>query len=260
MNKEQLISCLCVSYNRPNYLRKAIRCFATQTHEAKELIIVSKEFSLDYEKIISSPEFSELDIKYFHGFGNEVTLGELRNISIEKANGEFICIWDDDDWHHSERLERQLDMTMSRQKNGSILVYCLLYDATKEEAYLSCPMLHPATILCRKNLVNDTTRYPSLNREEDTFFFNELNKRNALVPFIDPSLYIYVCHGKNSWDEEHFNKIFRKSERLTNENRDLVRRIMNHDDSGTEFLSLLSSPSFLSELNYLGPYVFEGKK
>jgi glycosyltransferase involved in cell wall biosynthesis len=33
------------------------------------------------------------------------TLGSLRNLDIEMAQGEYVCQWDDDDWYHAGRIE-----------------------------------------------------------------------------------------------------------------------------------------------------------
>jgi len=52
-----------------------------------------------------------------------VTLGELRNYSISKASGTYICVWDDDDWHNPHRLKSQLHDAIDNGKSGCILAY-----------------------------------------------------------------------------------------------------------------------------------------
>src|SRR5436305_1073460 len=36
------------------------------------------------------------------------TVGDLRNLALEHATGDFIVNWDDDDWHHPRRIEVQM--------------------------------------------------------------------------------------------------------------------------------------------------------
>ena len=41
-----LISCICITRNRPGYLSKAIVCFKQQTYPNKELVILYEEDDL----------------------------------------------------------------------------------------------------------------------------------------------------------------------------------------------------------------------
>lgn len=98
-----LISCLCVTKNTPDFFNKAIECFHNQTYDNKELILVTDE---------KNPYIEDLrlhvcdNVKLFtapHGS----TIGKLRALSVEKASGEYVATWDDDDIHHKDRLFAQ---------------------------------------------------------------------------------------------------------------------------------------------------------
>jgi glycosyltransferase involved in cell wall biosynthesis len=39
---------------------------------------------------------------------SKLTLGELRNISVREADGEYVCVWDDDNWYGSNRLNPKI--------------------------------------------------------------------------------------------------------------------------------------------------------
>jgi glycosyltransferase involved in cell wall biosynthesis len=64
----------------------------------------------------------------------EETLGNARNNAIYRCEGKYVCIWDDDDWHHEERLNIQLNAIISSKSNylGSILSRIILYDCTTD--------------------------------------------------------------------------------------------------------------------------------
>src|SRR5687768_13464892 len=127
MKKKPLVSCLCISQNRPEFLKNAISCFIAQSYTDKELVVVSRRYDPEYDQIIS--RLSDGSVKYY-GLNNadQLTLGELRNIAIEKSAGDFFCTWDDDDWYHNKRIEKQLQGIFDGKKSGTILPYCLLFD------------------------------------------------------------------------------------------------------------------------------------
>ena len=108
-----LISCLCPTKNHPNIVKKAIDCFNNQTYPNKELILVTDELN---------PYLKELEKFTLKKFGCKIVpsdniklfcaphgtkIGGLRSISVEKASGEYVATWDDDDVHHRDRITTQ---------------------------------------------------------------------------------------------------------------------------------------------------------
>src|SRR5687767_2520582 len=217
MKKKPLVSCLCISQNRPEHLTKAISCFIAQTYLEKELIIVSRYYDPEYDKIIS--QYADRSVKYYGlQTATELTMGELRNFAIEKSEGEFFCIWDDDDWYHNKRIEIQLQGIFEGRKNGSILPYCLLFDCVNKVAYLSSPTLMvPASVMCKKDRIGKNALYQPLNKEEDIRFLSYLVEHRMLFPVVAPVLYIYVYHAQNLSNANHFNEIFASSLKLSSE-------------------------------------------
>lgn len=181
--EQPLISCLCISNNRPDYLKKAIECFCAQTYTNKELVIVTH--TLNYEKVVGRYPSENIKLHKVDLLEN-LTLGDLRNHAISSASGEFICNWDDDDWSHPMRLESQLAASMSNYKKGSLLAYCLMYDAVNGKSYLSYPMFHPASVFCKKDhLIENDIKYSSLNKDEDDPFIAKLHEQNTLFAQVD---------------------------------------------------------------------------
>lgn len=128
-NKCPLISCVCVTHNRPNMLERVIKCFEYQTYNNKQLVIVYEELDKLTKAYIDSHTFSNnIKIIMISLSIPKLTLGELRNISIQKSDGEYICQWDDDDWYSCERLEIQLKYLLKMKKSASILLRWIIYD------------------------------------------------------------------------------------------------------------------------------------
>lgn len=245
-----LLSCLCVSTDRPQFLESSIKSFLSQSYPNKELVVVSRNLET-YKKLVTRYESDQ--IRFFDvDKKKEETLGDLRNRSIKEAKGEYFCNWDDDDWYHNRRLERQFDAIKKSCKLGSILAYCLLFDKTSNKCYLSYPMFHPATIMVKKSLINDLICYSSLDKDEDGELIVKLFRANVLFPLIDPTLYIYVYHGGNTWNASHFSKFYAQSALMDDASSKEISRILNEYYSIEEASEILSGREILGGLNYFG--------
>ena len=110
---EPLISCLAVTLpvaERFAFLTRSITDYQRQTHSNRELVLVLNGGDPTVAELIRDHVAALRDpgIRVVEPAGS-LTLGALRNISIEHAGGEIICQWDDDDFYHPERLARQFD-------------------------------------------------------------------------------------------------------------------------------------------------------
>lgn len=247
MRSAPLVSCLCISYNRLNHLKNAITYFQAQGHRNKELIVISGVYDPQYEELCYT--FYDEGVRYYGLVDTEMrTLGELRNFAIEKANGEYFCMWDDDDWYNCNRIECQLKELTKSKKEGTVLPYYILYDSVNKDAYMSIPMPPPASILCKKTAITKDLLYRELNRSEDSLFLYNLNQKNTLFPLINPILYIYTYHGSNTWDIAHFKQFCGKkfSEKTTT----LIANIVESKYSCKQGSKLLNSKSVLAEFDY----------
>src|SRR5690606_9633386 len=106
-NRAPLVSCLMVTRDRPRLARRAVGCFLAQTYPNAELVIVD-DGGVDYGPMLSSLG-GRAPIRY-HRLRPEPErrLGALRNESLDRAAGEYVVQWDDDEWYHPERVARQM--------------------------------------------------------------------------------------------------------------------------------------------------------
>ena len=147
------------SLGRESLARLAVRSFLDQTYRRRELVIINHG---DYELKIGHPIVREIMVP------GKNTLGDLRNIGINEAKGDWIIQWDDDDYHHPHRILYQ--MAHRRDNWGTAVLLCkqIRVDMINGEAIcveadkgISGTILHAA---------NTDLVYPSLDQAEDSAF------------------------------------------------------------------------------------------
>lgn len=210
-----LVSCLCVTKNKLPHLTLAIDCFKAQIYRNRELIIIYESDNLALKKYIKTHR-SVASIRFYEvPVTPKLTLGELRNLSIEKSKGQYVCQWDDDDWHHPRRISEQLSAVLDNKKQASILLYWIIFDVKKRQAYLSFPWYWPGTLLFDKRLFSKGFEYPSLGKGEDAPLVQTLITHKRLYPIVNPSLYVYSFHGSNTWSDDHFKMLLSRCQPLS---------------------------------------------
>jgi glycosyltransferase involved in cell wall biosynthesis len=211
-----LISCICITRGNPLMLTRIIECFDAQTYPHKELVIVCEDNVLQYKTFISIEGLSKDNVQLIVvKMLPKLSLGELRNIGIGSARGEFVCQWDDDDWYHINRLTDQYSELSRSRLDGCIMTHWLVFDATSKRAYISNARLWEGSILCRKAVLQEKA-YEDKHIGEDTATIEYLAAVGCLSFLKDrPLLYIYTYHGNNTWNQEHWDFIFKCSTALS---------------------------------------------
>ena len=107
------ISVVIPTYNRYEFLKRALKSVYAQSYQAKEIIVID-DGSLDNTSQIQK-DFP--DIKYFYQNNNGVS--SARNLGIKKSSYEWIAFLDsDDEWHEDKlRLQKEFHLT-----NKNILI------------------------------------------------------------------------------------------------------------------------------------------
>lgn len=200
-----LVSCLMVTQNRRSLARRSLECFAQQTWLNRELVIVD-DGTQDYEPILE-PYRAHNSIKY-HKIAADagLRLGGLRNLSLERANGEFVVQWDDDEWYHPERIEQQARVLLG----GAAVTYLQDVLVHVDQPPLVDHLFRSkspsrtvaGTVMHRRSAV----RYPNLGKAEDSVYLTTLRELEHSRPTPTPHTHLVIrCfHGNNTWDLEHF--------------------------------------------------------
>ena len=238
---QALISCICITRNRPQLLVRALHCFDSQTYLNKELVLVLEE--QDQPSIATVNEWNAGKNKPVKMItipaGPEHKLGSLRNLGIEQAAGQYFCQWDDDDWYHPERLSKQYASLTATGGAclASVLEQWIIFDAVNQKSYLSCRRYWEGSILCDRNFAL-SYKYQNVDKGEDTPLVGVLAAQQQLQVMANHAyLYIYTFHGANTWDFRHFNGFIRYSSPLrTADNDDIIKLLQHNNGAPVSFL------------------------
>ena len=208
------ISCLTVTRGRLRLLKQAIRCYLDQTWTARELVIVTDAEPRRIRAIEHHlTTLGRPDVRLVVAEGTDLTLGRLRNLSLEAAGGDLFCQWDDDDLYHPERLAVQADALVAGQATACFLTDQLHYFCDERQLFWidwsgggrvpGTWALIPGTVL----RVRDGWRYPedgpSARRGEDLALVDALE--GAAITRLSGvgHLYVYRYHGSNTFPLAH---------------------------------------------------------
>ena len=198
-----LISCLMVTRERDTLARKSIECFRQQSYPHKELVVIDDGEDKRLEHWVRSLE--DQSIAYLRLPDEKRSLGELRNLSIQKACGQYIAQWDDDDLSHPDRLLIQMSAMAAASVQVSFLQRQIIWYPQAQKLAVSQQKMMENTIVCRKDLMTD---YPDWRRGEDTMACEDLIQANEIILCDNPDLYVYLVHQKNTWGKRHFESVW----------------------------------------------------
>jgi glycosyltransferase involved in cell wall biosynthesis len=201
-----LVSCLMVTRGKLFPSRFAVACFQHQTYENRELIVVVDDSSCELIPFVAS--LRDERIRLVEVSAGARTLGELRNISVENARGEYVCQWDDDDLYAPERIQTQLAALLSAKAAACVLRRWTLWWPETNRLAISGVRLWEGSILALRRAM---PTYPALRRGEDTEMMKSLLQQERVLSLEAPSLYVYIHHGSNTFGEQHFFNIYNLS-------------------------------------------------
>jgi len=203
---------------RIEMIKRSIQCYCDQIYENKELVIVTNSGTKVINELIDCiSSFNRNDIYLRTLTDRKYTLGELRNFSIREAVGEIICIWDDDDLYHPERLTMQYNSMNQERATVSLLSDHLqffwddLVLAWVDWKHNRQPLDNfPASLMMYKRF---TPRYPekgkNANKGEDSALLKKIQNEKLKVASLANHgyLYLYSYHGTNTWSKKHHQMI-----------------------------------------------------
>ena len=96
------ITVIIPTYNRYEFLKRAIRSVISQSYNAKEIIVVDDGSSDNTSKIVQDFPF----IKYI--FQKNSGVSSARNLGIKNASHEWIAFLDSDDEWYESKLKEQI--------------------------------------------------------------------------------------------------------------------------------------------------------
>lgn len=189
-----LVSCIMPTYNRRQFIPRALRCFSRQDYANLELLIVDDGTDPISDLLPDDPR-----IRYWH-LPNKQPIGAKRNFACSEARGEYIAHWDDDDWYPRSRISRQV--TALRESGASICGSSTIFyfQAETQKAYrYECPS-SPAPWLGPVAYARhawEENRFPAVPVAEDVKFVAKIPGEKR-IDLRDPSLCVASIHTANA--------------------------------------------------------------
>lgn len=126
-----LVTCILVFgvRERMKMARKAVQQFVDQTYPRKQLVIVNTT-----EQSVTTVPYYAIKERKVHT-GEKLTLGMMRNIGLDLADGDWVrpC-WDDDDYYHPFQLAYQ--MLFRKPGNAVLLQYQMRIDIEGSSGFM----------------------------------------------------------------------------------------------------------------------------
>ncbi len=192
---ELLVSCIMPTYNRREFVPRAIEYFLRQDYANKELIIVD-----DGTNPISDLIPNDDRLRYIR-LAERRTIGAKRNQACEAARGNIICHWDDDDWHAPWRITYQVGALQHDRASVCGLNYLLFYDPTSNRAW---QYVYPrqqrfwlsGSSLCYTRSFWAAHRFADINVGEDArFVWNHAQAK--MIALNDHTFHVGLIHPHN---------------------------------------------------------------
>lgn len=193
-----------VTADRAQLMRRSVRCYQRQTYPNRELVVVD-DGDADLSPVLA--DLPDEEVTYVTLDPNtDYVLGTLRNVALDEASGAYLTQWDDDDWCHRTRLEKQAAVLDDGADACALHGTLMHLDAPE---YFYAPYIGllddgvPGSIMHRRD---DDARYPDMPRAEDTVYLDHwLEQDYRLLPASEAAhLFIRCFHGDNTWEKKHF--------------------------------------------------------
>lgn len=207
-----MISVIMLTYNRENYVSRAIESILGQTYRDFEFIIVNNGSTDASGQIAERYAAQDKRIQVIHR--DRGNIGAGRNTGLDAARGEYIAFIDDDDWAETDFLEFLLNLLEKNQADVSICGAAdKIFDEKKvmtaEEALIELMwrkkynMAFP-TKLFRRELVG-MLRFPKDGSYDDIALMYRLLAGAKVVAYHGLPKYTFYRHeGNNSaWTTNH---------------------------------------------------------
>lgn len=127
---EEMVSIIVPTYNRADYIGRAVQSILGQTYGSYEIIIVDDGSTDHTQSVVRKLEEKEKRIRYIRSEQNQGA-AYARNIGMQKAKYDYIAFLDSDDEWLPDKLELQMKkMLDSSEETG--LIFCRMSGVSRD--------------------------------------------------------------------------------------------------------------------------------
>ena len=220
MRDKPLVSIVIPTYQRPQFLYRAINSCLNQTYGNVEVIVVDDnnpdtEARKETEALMNT--FSNVSNLHYIRHEKNKNGSAARNTGWRAAEGEYITFLDDDDEISPQKIEKQIDCLESlpedygacytayivKMPNGAEQhsVTCDHGDVSMKALMRTLYLGSGSNLLLRKKVVDEVNGYDeSFRRNQDIEFMARVTEKYKFAYVSDVLLTIYLQPSKNRWD------------------------------------------------------------
>lgn len=103
MNQYPAVSCICLTYGRPQVLEEAIYAFLLQDYPGRKELIVLNDY------VEQTLRFDHPEVQVINCPKRFYTVGEKMNVAVALASHDLLFVWDDDDIYLPHRLRFSIE-------------------------------------------------------------------------------------------------------------------------------------------------------
>lgn len=208
MNTEfPLVSVIIPTFERPQFLVKALELVQRQDYPNLEVIVVDDGRVSQAENPEMAAALSAPNVRYVH-LPERRSIGAKRNLAVELARGEVVVHWDDDDYFREHRISAQVAPIIRGEVDMTVLEHHY-YFVLPTQTFLTVRRAsswgpHFGTFVFRRSLFAvDGIRYPDNSLAEDYAFAEFALNRGATIYVMnnEDGKHVYVRHH-NTWEFE----------------------------------------------------------
>ena len=214
------VSVIINYHNAQEYLEKSIISVLNQTFTNWEIILFDN-FSDDKSLFNISKYLKNKNIKYYRS-DKFLSLGEARNLALDKTKSDFIAILDSDDLMSSDRLEKQVEYLISNKQIFLVSSWVNIIDNddriiskynpnySNDEIYQRMawenPIVH-SSVMFRKIINNEKVQYnKSIYYAQDyDFYLSYIQKDNFKI--LEDYLCLNRSHDNNLTKSKEYYEI-----------------------------------------------------
>jgi glycosyltransferase involved in cell wall biosynthesis len=201
------VSCLMVTTGDRWALKYSLDCYMNQNYENRELVIITYEPNLD--AVTNLVRTKNIQNAHVFAMGGDLSLGDLRNMSIARARGDILVQWDDDDLFDPLRIKTMVAVLVQSSAAAAFLSRWLIWWPGRRLAAISQRRWWEGSIAMWREYA---PVHPATTRGEDSSAVTLLANTQAVVICDATLLYIYAVTGSNTWPKAHFEKMIAASE------------------------------------------------
>lgn len=200
------VSICTPTYNRRQFIPYLIKCIESQNYPKKYIEWIILDDGTD--------KIGDLvkDIPYviYIAKDEKLTIGQKRNILNKTAKNEVIIYFDDDDFHHPDRIKHSVTKLMGQKKTlvvGSSMMY--MYFTKNHKLFTMGPYGPNHTTAGVMAFHRDYLKKAEFDDEktfgEEKAFLD--NYKQSVIQLNPMKTIVVFCHDNNTFDKNQFLEI-----------------------------------------------------